>query len=85
MQEIYIWDFVDINSRSFRGFCVLWAVGGSNIGQKSSGGLTKNSPARQTILGISLASPLGKINFRQTHPTKNVVFATTCLWLVGLV
>jgi len=39
----YVYDY-----SVFFGFCLIWALGGFNIGQKNGGRLTKISPARQT-------------------------------------
>ena len=61
-------------SRSLFGFCLIWALGGSDIGQKNGGRLTKILPARQTYFGGSLASPSGKTHFRtKTHHTNKSV------------
>ena len=54
-----------VDSRSFFGFCLIWALGGSNIGQKTGGRLTKILPARQTHFGGFFGQPFGEKTFSE--------------------
>jgi len=73
---IYIYGiFLYINSRSFVGFCVIWALGGSNIGKKKGGRVTKIVPARQTHFGEFFGQSFGEITFsiNNNAPNKSVI------------
>ena len=72
---IYVYGivFVSIDSRSFSGFCFIWAVGGGNIGQKCRGRLTKILPARQTHFGDFFGQPFGENTFSTNAPPKKSV------------
>ena len=47
----------------FFGCCLIWALGGCNIGQKGGGRLIKILPARQTHFGDFFGQPFGKNTF----------------------
>ena len=61
-----------INSQSFFGFCLTWALGGVNIGQKIGGRLTKILPARQTHFGGCFPQPFGGNTSSKKH-TQNKI------------
>jgi len=59
---IYIWDLLLYSFSAIFGFCLIWALGGSHIGQKDRGWLN------EILLEGSLASPSGELHLRKTHP-----------------
>ena len=59
----------------FFGFCLIWALAGSNIGQKTGGRLTKILPARQTHVWEFFGQPFGETTFSKKHaPNKTGIF-----------
>jgi len=66
--------FSYIHFLSFFGFCVLWASGGFNIGQKDGGRRTKILPGRQTHSWEFFSATFGENTFSKTHPQKTVKF-----------
>jgi len=64
---IYIYmEYLFINYRTFFDFCVSWALGGLNIGQKGGGMLTKLLPGRQTPFGEFFRAPFGENTFSKS-------------------
>jgi len=58
--------FILILNHFFR-FCLIWALGGSNIRQKNGGRLTKILPARQTNLGEFLGQPFAENTYSKNQ------------------
>ena len=58
----------NINSLLFFGFCIIWALGGSKIGQKTGGRLTKILPAEQTHFWGFFGQPFGTNTFSKSAP-----------------
>ena len=77
MSRKFIWDFFNINSRSFFGFCLILALRGCNIGQKNGGRLTKTMPARQTHFGEFFGQPFGESTFSKNVPQKHTLPGTS--------
>ena len=57
-----------IITRSFSGFCLIWALGGFNIGQKGGGRLNKILSARQTFFGEFFGAAFGESTFSKNTP-----------------
>jgi len=66
----------------FFGFCLIWAVGGSKVGQNTGWRLTKTLPARQTHFGGVLGQPLGENTFSKNAPPKNSQFSVPGPWIL---
>lgn len=67
-------------SLSFFGFCLMWAVGRSNIGQKNGGRLNQILLASKPILRGSLASPSRQQKKSKNSPkSKSIVLMNTSL------
>ena len=64
----------DLNSQSFFGFCLIWVLGGSNIGRKGGGRFNTILAARQTYFGEFFGHPSGKNTFSKNAPPKNSSF-----------
>jgi len=61
----------------------MWTLGGSNIGQKNGGKLTKILPARQTHFWEFFGQPFGENTFsKNTPPKQNAIYE--CIFCLAM-